>query len=268
MILQLKVHNAAQLWDKQEAWTRELKKDQSWHNCSYRRFNCFRSWFYQTAWLFWRLFWSDVIAQTCYTVGTRWPRQQQHLRSVQGNKRSFCSQREDGSDQMERFSNVNTPYQEIRWHRQLWLITYQQARGKQQIPQIQLWPTLSRCFVSLLGKNTDFIRAIFQLWTRVKDVASIYEWKILDKANTCFCGLALWLDNLSELECVGQAVFQERDNVCCLSWHLVGQYTCFGCDWGIWYFTKQDFNRGWYESEKGNWRYIFKALLCVIEDSN
>lgn len=158
--------------------------------------------------------------------------------------------------------------QEIRWHRQLWLITYQQARGKQQIPQIQLWLTLSRCFVSLLGKNTDFPRAIFQLWTRVNDVALIYEWKILDKANTCFCGLALWLDNLSNLECVGQAVFQERDNVCCLSWHLVGQYTCFGCDWGIWYFTNQDFNGGWHESEKSNRRYVFKALLCVIEDSN
>lgn len=38
---------------------------------------------------------------------------------LQGNKQSFCSQREDGSDKMERFENVNTLYQEIRWHGQL-----------------------------------------------------------------------------------------------------------------------------------------------------
>lgn len=52
------------------------------------------------------------------------------------------------------------------------------------------------------SQNEYWPPEFFRLWTRVNDVASIYEWKILVKADTCFCGFALWLDNLSELECV------------------------------------------------------------------
>lgn len=137
------------------------KKAKSWHNCSYRRFNCFHSWFYQTA----RLFRSDVIAQTCYTAG-----RQQQLRSIQGNKRSFCSQWEDGSDKMERFSNVGTPYQEIRCHCQLThYLPTSQRKTTTVIPQIQLWPTLSRD--PLLGQSWPKIqissepKQIFASWT-------------------------------------------------------------------------------------------------------
>lgn len=81
----------------------------------------------------------------------------------------------------------------------------------EQIPQILLWPTLCRCLLqsqsgqkhrSHWSQNEYLPPEFFRLWTRVNDVASIYEWKILVKANTCFCGLALWLDNSSELECV------------------------------------------------------------------
>lgn len=146
----------------------------------------------------------------------------------------------------------------------------------EKIPQIQLWPTLTRCPLprklhSQPGQKYWFDRrqnrekldicllTFFHLWTGVNDVASNYEWKILNEARTCWCGLALLLDNLSELERAGQGVFWDRDNVCCLTRQLSGRGTCFSCDWGIWSFTKQDLNRGRGASENSRQTFLKRS---------
>lgn len=127
---------------------------------------------------------------------------------------------------MEHFSNVNTLL--LGEKMAPLAVTHDLPPGRKTTAFLSKFPKFNcdqhyldaRFLVNYIprpAKNTDLVAAkirggglppdFFQLWTGVNDVASIYEWKTFDEAKTCVGGLALWLDNMSELEFVGHVVF-------------------------------------------------------------